>query len=443
MKNIKLYVVMALIAGLSLTSCESYFGDINVDPDNPTAVTPNVLLPQIQVRLAYTIWGDASRYVGIYNQHIDGTGRQFAVIQNYGITPGDLNTMWGSNFYSSIMMDNRQLLAIAEEGGYGHYVGVSKAIEAYSMMMITDLFGDAPYTEAFQGTEVIQPAFDSQESIYNAIFALITSAKADLAGDDGGFPIGADDLMYGGSADAWTKFLNVLEARGKLHLAKRNGASAYTDALAALAGGFDSAADEARIQFGSGATEAAPWFQYIDQRDDIDVSPRFVARLQALSDPRESTYGAVLDLPHPIFVAARAVPIISFSEAKFIEAECALQSGDDATAHQAYLDGIAASFDETGQSADYAAYVAQTDVDPGSGSLTLEQVMTQKHIALFGNYEAFSDWRRTGFPDLTASPNTGNEVPRRLPYAENEILSNENTPSPADVTIFSRVWWDN
>ncbi len=444
MKNIKLYVLMFLIGGLTLTSCESYFGDINVDPDNPTAVTPNVLLPQIQVRLAYTVWGDASRYIGIYNQHIDGVGRQFAVIQNYGIQPADVNTMWGKNLYSSVLMDNRQLQAISAENGYNHYTGIAKAIEAYSMMMLTDLFGDAPYSEAFNGTEIIQPKFDTQEEIYNAVFALITSAKADLAAGDGGYAPGAEDLIYGGDIAKWTKFLNVLEARGKLHLAKRNGASAYTDALAALnSGGFDSADDAGLLSFGSSATTAAPWYQYIEQRDDIEVSTRFVTMLQGLNDPRETTYGALLDLPHPIYSIDRSVPLLSYAEAKFIEAECEFNANGATAAHPAYLAAIEASFAEAGQSADYAAYAAQASVDPGAASLTLENIMTQKYIALYGNYESFSDWRRTGIPDLDATPNTGAEVPRRLPYAENEILSNENAPSPATVTIFSRVWWDN
>lgn len=444
MKNIKLYVLMFLIGGMTLTSCESFFGDINVDPDNPTSVTPNVILPQIQVRLAYTIWGDASRYVGIYTQHVDGAGRQFDVIQNYGIQPADLNTMWGSNLYSGILMDNRQLRGIAEESGLGHYIGISKAIEAYTMMMVTDLFGDAPYSEAFQGTELIEPSFDSQEDIYNAIFALISEAKTDLEGDNGGFAPGSEDLMYGGDISKWIKFLNVLEARGQLHLAKRNGASAYTDALAALsAGGFDSAEDNGSIQFGESATTAAPWYQYIQQRDDIEVGGRFKTLMQSLSDPRDSTYGAPLELPHPIFAINRNVPILTYTEAKFIEAECEFNANGAAAAHQAYLDAIAASFDESGQSGDYAAYVSNTDVDPGAANLTLEHIMTQKYIAMFGNYESFSDWRRTNIPDLEADPNTGANVPRRLPYAENEILSNTNTPSPADVTIFSRVWWDN
>ena len=66
--------------------------------------------------------------------------------------------------------------------------------------------------------------------------------------------------------------------------------------------------------------------------------------------------------------------------------------------------------------------------------------MTQKYIAMFMDPEVFSDWRRTGIPEL--DPNTGANVPRRLPYAETAVLYNENTPSPADVTIYDRVDWD-
>jgi len=85
-------------------------------------------------------------------------------------------------------------------------------------------------------------------------------------------------------------------------------------------------------------------------------------------------------------------------------------------------------------------YLSSPAVDPGDGNLTLQHIIMQKYIALYADPEVFSDWRRTGIPQLT--PNVGNEVPRRLPYAENEILSNENTPSPANVNIFTRVWWD-
>lgn len=435
--NIKLLFLLAVIG---LASCEDYFGDINVDPDNPTEVTPNVLLPQVETRLAYMIGGDASRYVGIYTQHVDGVGRQFAVIQNYGIQPADVDAMWGRNIYSGVLMDNRQLLDIATTEGYHHYAGISKAIEAYTLMVVTDLWGDVPYSEAFLGTEIIQPKFDDQESIYTTIFALIDQSRALFAESDGGFAPGADDFIYGGDLSKWQKFLNVLEARGRLHLVKVDSKN-YELALTALdKGGFESGVDDARVQFGTNATETAPWFQYIEQRDDIDVGANYVTQLTALNDPRAMTYGAELSegVAHPIFTRDRAVPLLSFSEQEFIRAEAAMMTADATTAETAYLAGIEASFADA-QVEGYEAYIANEAIVP-AGGIGLEQIMLQKYIALFAEPEVFSDWRRTGIPAL--QPNTGQQVPRRLPYAQNEILSNTNTPSPADVTIFSRVWWD-
>lgn len=442
MKSIKSYVLIALMGVLGLTSCEDYFGDINVDPDNPTSVTPNVLLPQIQVRLAYTLGGDASRYIGIYTQHVDGVGRQFAVIQNYGIQPTDVNTMFGQNIYSGVLKDNRQLMDIAGEAGNNHYVGIGKAIEAYTMLLTTDLWGDVPYTEALQGTEVIQPKFDTQESIYNDVFGLIEEARQLLAGDGGGFTPGADDLFYGGDVSQWQKFLNVLEARARIHLVKMDSKN-YELALEALnRGGFESSADDARLAFGSSATASAPWFQYIEQRDDIEVGATYVGIMQELNDPRIATYGHehnVTDNPHPILTRTRATPVLTYTEAKFIEAEALLMTQGAAAAEEAYLEAVRSSFAEALVTDDYDDYITQESVVPADG-ISLEEVMTQKYIALFNDQEVFSDWRRTGIPAL--QPNTGSQVPRRLPYAQNEILSNLNTPSPAEVTIFSRVWWD-
>jgi hypothetical protein len=90
-----------------------------------------------------------------------------------------------------------------------------------------------------------------------------------------------------------------------------------------------------------------------------------------------------------------------------------------------------------GLSASAAAYLAQASVDPGAGSLTLNLIMTQKHLALFMEPELFNDWRRTGFPALT--PNAGSQIPRRFPYPQQELNLNSNTPQ---ATIYSKVAWD-
>lgn len=424
---------------MSFSSCEDYFGDINVDPDSPTVVTPNVILPLVEGRLAIVMGGDASRHTGIFTQHVSGIGRQFVVFNDYGVQGGDTDALW-SNMYSGVLMDSRQIQRVSTEGGFNHYNGVAKALEAYSWMVLTDLFGDIPYSQALQGTaeENLQPGFDSQQAIYDGIFATLDAARADLAAGDGENPVGADDLIYTGDIAKWTKFCNVLEARGRLHLAKKDGGN-YQAALDALAkGGFESTEDDARFPFGASASEAAPWYQYLEQRTDTDVGPAYRAVMEGLGDPRLDILGATHTVPdgsdtdHPIFIQARKFPILTYMEQEFIRAECMAQTGGDPSA--AHAAAVSASFAECGLDQDAAnAYIG------GLGS-SVEDVMTQKYIAMLGDMEVFNDWRRTGVPSLT--PNVGSEVPRKLPLAQTEVLSNTNAPSVGLDEIYNRVWWD-
>ena len=437
------YLFIVLFA-IGFASCEDYFGeDSNADPDNPITVSPNVILPQVQLRLAYTYWGDFSRYVGVYTRHVDGVSRQFAVIGQYGITSNDVDNAW-ANVYTGTLNANRLLLNTARDNGYNHYAGIALALESYTMMVASDLWGDMAYSDAFKFNEkggVYQPTFDSQEQIYNQIFANLEEARTLLAGDAGGNPPGAADVIYGGNAAQWIKFCNVLEARGKLHLAEVN-SSSYAEALAALnRGGFESSADDAGVEFGTGATENAPWYQYIQQRDDMEVGSYYVDLLTQYNDPRIATYGATHDLPHPIFTPDQTVKLLSYTEQEFIRAEAALQTGDNNAAYEAYLNGIESSFAEAGVADEYEAYIAQSSVGVGAGSLTLENIITHKYLALLASPEVFSDWRRTNLPAIP--PVTGTEIPRRLPYAQTELFSNpDNVPSPAEVDIYTPVWWD-
>ena len=95
-----------------------------------------------------------------------------------------------------------------------HFIGVGKAIEAYTLLLLTDHFGDIPYNEAFQGTDNLQPAFDNQQTIFDIIFRLIEDARQSLALDAGTIAPGSTDFFYGGDIANWNMFLNVLEARG-------------------------------------------------------------------------------------------------------------------------------------------------------------------------------------------------------------------------------------
>jgi hypothetical protein len=82
-----------------------------------------------------------------------------------------------------------------------------------------------------------------------------------------------------------------------------------------------------------------------------------------------------------------------------------------------------------------------SNISVGAGNLDLETIIKQKYIAGFNTPQPFVDFRRTGYPALANSANATGNIPRRYPYAQNELDYNkDNVPQ---VTMQTNVWWDN
>lgn len=447
MKKLKYLPLVAVLGLASLTSCEKYFGDVNVDPTRPTDVTPTVLLPSAQVEYAYGMAGDISRFTSLLTNQIYGADRQFATYQVYSITETDTDNWWQFNHYGGAMFDLKNLIDNANAAKQPHYAGIGKILMAYGLMTATDLVGDIPYSEAFQGLDNLTPTYDTQAAIYDSIQSLLVQGKALLV--DPTFAVtepGAEDLVYGGDLAQWDKFANVLSARAYLHLGKKD-PSKYANVLTALGTegveSFGSSADDGVMYFGAEYTASAPWFQYNDQRADILFEGFLLDTMTALNDPRLASYydsdgwlGEYFTKPDAAYF------FVSYMEQQFIEAEAAFQTGDAPRALAAYNDGINASLSRHGVVADSAFTV---DVlSETTSSLTLEMIMVQKYIAMYLDPEVFTDWRRTGFPVLIPSAGnvTGDVIPRRLPYPQSERLFNGTNCAECGVSITSKVWWD-
>ncbi|NOQ71894.1 MAG: SusD/RagB family nutrient-binding outer membrane lipoprotein [Crocinitomix sp.] len=430
MRNLLFIVGLALI----FTSCKKHFEDINTDPDQPLTAPPNVILGGVEGTLAYAYGGDLSRHSSIFTQHLTGVSRQWAVLQNYGIVSEDVNTVWGDNLYAGVLMELKQLKAAAEADGWLHYQGVAEVLQAYTLLVVTDNWNAAPYAEAFQGAENLQPVYDSQADIYSTVFTLLASAKTNLNLVDGGPVVpGAEDALFAGDAASWIGFANFIEARAYLHRAKMD-AGNYSSALNAIAAGGLTA--DCGFPFAGGGN-ANPAFQFNEQRGDCAIGSKLQELINDLNDPRRHLYDHAFDDAHPFMTGDRSVFLGTVTEQKFIEAECTFHEFGAAAAHPLYIEAINLSFGMVGYADSAAAYIAQPEIDPGAGSLTLDHIMTQKYIALFQDPEVFNDWRRTGLPALT--PNTGTAIPRRYPYPQEELNLNSNTPS---ATIFNSVDWD-
>lgn len=447
-------IIAVFVVTISLASCNKWIDeDINVDPNNPSDASMDLMLPAIETGWAYLLGGDLGRYNSVFTQHHGGVDRQHLGFDSYIFTESDVNNSYEAA-YQSVIGDLITMKKKADELKSPHYEGAAKVLLSLVMMQMTDLYGDLPLSEAGQGLDELNPKFDSQESIYNAIFAMCAEAANDLAASESVFTLGDSDFLYAGDLSAWISLAHATAARAHIHLAKRD-ASHYAQALSEI----DLAGDitNAEIYFNASATNANPLYQFMDQRGDIRMGGFLIDMMVAAGDPRLQPFaGDTLDggiylgspagnassdanYPGPFYSSIDSkVIIMSAYELKFIEAEAALATGDADRAAAAHNDAVMLSLTDTGVS-DGAFETAHAAFD--ASTITLEEVMSQKYVAMYTQPESWSDWRRTGLPALTpAAGGAINQIPRRWPYPQTERLYNESFPG--QVNLLDRVWWD-
>jgi hypothetical protein len=442
-------LAIALIMGIG--SCEKWIDPgINIDPDAPLQTSPDVMLPGVEASLAYYIGGfDVAATPAIWMQQIQGQDRQASAINSYTYRASDPNNLWGS-MYAGVMMDLDLMIRTcdAPETMSPHLGGISKVLMALALGNMTDLWDSIPYSEAFQGATdnpIYTPKKDSQQEIYAEIMSLLSEAITDLQ-DDATTPtysVGAD-YIYGGEVNNWIRAAYHLRGRYEMHLQKVKTVD-YNLVLADLFNGFSGINDDMEVYFDVSPAGYNPLYQFIDQREGyVGDNPRFTnlfeSRIWANSrDPRMGYYA----WDETGYWTRQYAPVdfAQYTEALFLIAEAFYMSEDELAAREVLKDAIEASLTKYGVSLSSATSwlnAIKADIDTKTGPNLLEFIMDEKYKHMFCQLESWTDWRRTGYPQLT--PTLGTEIPRRYPYPQSERDYNEaNTPI---VQIFSRVWWD-
>ena len=473
--NISKYAVLLALTAtpLVITSCRQEL-DINVDPNNPSQASLSGLLSGSQVGFAFALGGEGTRMPAAVVQHYAGHRNQSLRYAQYRITSSDTDGTWTALY--NTLMDMKELENKAAASGNQAYLGVSKILQAHAFSVTTDLFGDIPFSQALQGRANITPVYDKQEDIYPALITMIDEGLAALTAATETI---SGDIVYGGNVTKWKKYGNSLKLRLLNHLSSRQ-PNAAANFLATNPSLIDTSADDAKVAFGSVASNANPIYQFdvLSGRKDQAVASTIVNKMRALSDPRVSVYfnpvannnsglqGQYLgNTPGndtddsgeneysrvgSAYASIKApVVLMSAAEVNFIKAEVYYRASNAASAQAAYQAAITQDFAALGLSSSAAAYLANANVAYNG---TLQRIMEQKWITMFqASYESWVDWRRTGFPALTpaASNVTSNVIPRNLPYPDVEINSNRanlvagpGVPIPY-TGLSNRVWWDN
>ncbi len=472
---------LALLAGAG--ACDnSNLTNVNKNPNAPEQVSPQLLFSTAAVSSVRFARRDIEitpstfvhwpQYMAEY---------QYAEISYYQFRPTTADAWWNT-VYTGPLEDLSQAMTRAQASNKPNQVGPALVMRAFDYSIMTGMWGDIPFSQANRGDAAqITPAYDSQQSIYDSLLTNLAAANTMMTASAGeGY--GAQDPVYGGDVAKWKKLANSLRARLGLNLSRVNPAKAQSEVAAAIAaGGFTSNADNAQIKWPGDGINDNPWYdnqkEGIGTRDDARFSVTFIDTLKHSNDPRLAVFarpvqdggcgtaanctvvpaGSYRGMPNGLLagdagpwgtrssrlgaqVFAKDQPsyIMTYAELSFIKAEAAEKGWISGSAAQFYQDGIRAAMQQWGVAdADITTYLAQPAVAYKGGAAGLAQIGIQKWIALFTQgFEAWSEWRRTGYPNLTPAANakTANgQIPRRVIYPQTEQSFN-NTNLQAAIT---------
>jgi len=451
MKNI-LYT-MGLFALVLTSSCNTG-DDLYDSPNSPVEVSPALMLTAVEVNTFMNTEGDLARVASVFSQQMAGAGAQYSALQNYQLNRNDYNNHW-NGLYSGTMY-NAKLLVDKYGTANPYYAGIAKVLMAINLSVATDFFGDVPYSDAFKGTELNFVAkFDKQQAIYTSIQKLLDDAIADLgkpAASNILLP-GSDDVVFNGKATKWLSAAWTLKARFANRLSQKDAAGSANLVLTYLANGIKTAEDN--MENIHDANYANQWGDFENNRGgSIFANKRFIDILIATNDPRLTYYfsdvkgvylGSDINQEQvntktspmgPYFNTDQNYGLVTFHEAKFLEAEAKFRLGQPATT--ALNDGIKASVSYVTKGKDDGSSVATYT----AGTTNLTSIMTEKWKAMFGHIEAYNDVRRTGLPVLTPRPQSAGAVvgytPRRLPIP---VTESDTNPNAVFVPLDQAVWW--
>lgn len=504
MKTIFKYLWIVLFLGYS-TSCDQNFDDLNTNRVAATAIDEMFQINQAIISASPSSFGIIVYEIGAVQQ---------LVTPNSGVLTGanfnqDNRASTQSNwqqYYRNVIKNTKDVLSrINNNPTRNNLVQMTRIIQAYSFMVLTDTYGSIPYREAGVGfnQQIFFPAYDTQEFIYTDIIKELEEASAALNASG---RRETADILFAGDVEKWRKFGYSLLLRAGMRIAKVNPTLAQQTVAKAFAGGVIlTNADNVAVRHDANylnpasntlnATEAsniylaAPFVNFLKNTNDPRLSSIAVRYVGATSGPTQTvdrqSFDPALQIGMPMgndnagaVKAASNLGLASFydfsqldrrrmakltapsfivtaSQTMLLLAE-ARQLGwiNAGTAEEYFNAGVRehmlqmASFDASMAIAP-AAINAYLEANPFNTATAVQQINEQYWISsLMNGPEAFANFRRSGFPALVPNPFPGREVLfiNRLTYPNSEISVNETNVNAAisaqgPDNLETRVWW--
>lgn len=351
-------------------------------------------------------------------------------------------------------------------------LAIAQTIKVAAMLRVTDTYGPIPYTQIGQGGKITVP-YDSQEAVYDAMFAELDEVIATLTENKlSGISPNADPV-YDGTAVKWCKFANSLKLRMAMRIVYADPVKAQKYAEEAVSheiGVFASNADNATLRTVAFGDKGNPLYTAIKYNQptgcntggDTHAAADIICYMNGYNDPRRPVYfipsefegfeyaGIRIRIEKPALNSvgrkysgvniSPSDPLVwmNAAEVAFLKAEAKAVFDFNmgaGSAEEFYNEGVRLSFEQHNV-AGYEAYIMDDTSRPASyidpaglnnyssvlSDITIkwdegapvekkqERIITQKWIANFNNgNEAWADYRRTNYPALMPASDAGNK----------------------------------
>jgi len=478
-------IVLLVITAIGFAGCKKYL-DTNSNPNLSTTASPDLLLPAVQAAIGHVLGNPLQIYGSFWAQYWTQSPKssQYRSIDQYASTTTDFDRVWRM-MYADALQDIQEILTMTQgKQSFNQYTAITLLMKAYDMQLATDAFGDVPLTQAAT-PNVTNPSYTTQQQIYDSIFAYVDRAIA-LIDVNAEVTPASDDLIFQGDMEQWLRFANTFKLRAYLRLSEVAPQKAAAG-IATLSGPNTIFLEtDAQINYSTIGGNQNPLFSEmlgLGRTQNMAASETVTKFMTQNNDPRAAIFfepyttstgvdsiigikqgsyrtnsrNDSISIPSP-FVGANGqndksanapVKFMSAAESYFLQAEAVVRGwlNIGVSAQTLFTNGIIASFTAYNVPGE-STYLASAPAAqwPAGIQAQIRAIIIQKWLAMTGNqgFEAFTEWRRTNYPDFFTTSNASTigagRMPERLIYPNSEVTRNANFPGIA--LIYTKVWWD-
>ena len=211
MKKTIILLSVTLLLGWLSGGCDFFDLELTSDPDAITQdeANPDYALNAMQLDLVnFLNNNDPANWNGInkFGMEVVRMMNPWGGTYENAYNPTNFDDTWRSA-YEGLLMDAHTFLPIYEEQEWWIHAGITKILQAYTLVTLVDFFGDVPWSESFDATN-FNPVADDDEAVYDVAIAKLDEAIADLAKESMATP--SNDMFYDGDPVAWTTLVRLL-----------------------------------------------------------------------------------------------------------------------------------------------------------------------------------------------------------------------------------------